>query len=475
MAKQPLNGVLQHIRKVAAVHTYRELSDCDLLERFVGARDEAAFTILIERHGPMVLGVCRRALPNFHDADDACQATFLVLARKASSVRKKTSLSAWLHGVACRVAANLKRDHARRKTREHGVDAPAPKDPAAEVSWREVQAILDDELQRLPERYRAPLILCYLECMTRDEAAMQLGLSPTTLYGRLERARDLMRACLTKRGLTLGAAVSAAIFGEGVVQAALAPTFVVSSTKAAMLVAAGQPLAEGVVATHVLAVTQEVIKTMFLTKLKLSTAAVLCAGLFVALIGGSLTSVGNAQNDLPVSGKAGVNTNAQGKGAGEKNRPAEKPLDEKAVLKELQGIWKLAGYEAYGKKRTAKEVSEIEDGVSFSKEAEALTWVIVDDQLFFQGKGGSSHYRLKLAPATTPGSLDLTMLSMSTHTNGVDLKGTTREGIFEIKGNTLRICLNVHDPAVKQRPQQFETKNDGPGAFMYVLKREKTK
>jgi RNA polymerase sigma factor (sigma-70 family) len=240
MAKQPLNGVLQHIRKMAAVQTYRESSDRNLLERFVGERDEAAFTVLIERHGPMVLGVCRRTLPNFHDAEDACQATFLVLARTAASVRKKASLSSWLHGVARRVAAKLKRGHARRKAREQGFDSPAPRDPAAEVSWREVQAILDEELQRLPERYRAPVVLCYLECMTRDEAAKQLGLLPTTLYGRLERARDMLRTCLAKRGLTLSAAISAAAVGEGAAQAALAPTFVVSSTKAATLLAAGQ-------------------------------------------------------------------------------------------------------------------------------------------------------------------------------------------------------------------------------------------
>src|SRR5205809_1194918 len=210
MARQSLNGVLKHLRKAAAVQTYRGLSDRHLLERFVGARDEAAFTVLIERHGPMVHGVCRRALPNFHDAEDACQATFLVLARKAATVRKKTSLSSWLHGVACRVAAKLTRDHARRKSRERRVGAPALKDPAAEVSWREVQAILDEELQRVPDRYRAPLILCYLECMTRDEAAKQLGLSPGSLHGRLERARDLLRERLTNRGLTLAAAMSAA-------------------------------------------------------------------------------------------------------------------------------------------------------------------------------------------------------------------------------------------------------------------------
>src|SRR5580704_16176775 len=139
MGKQSLNGMLHHLRKVAAVQTYRGLSDRELLERFASARDEAAFTVLIERHGPMVLGVCRRALPNFHDAEDACQATFLVLARKAGSVRKKTSLSSWLHGVAFRVAVKLKRDHARRTSRERGVAAPAPRDPASEVSWREVQ------------------------------------------------------------------------------------------------------------------------------------------------------------------------------------------------------------------------------------------------------------------------------------------------------------------------------------------------
>ena len=193
MGKQSLNGALQYLRKVAAVQTCRASSDGDLLERFVGRNDEAAFTALIERHGPMVLGVCRRALPNLHDAEDACQAAFLVLARKAASVRKKTSIESWLHGVACRVAADLKRGHARRKSRERAVDAPAPKDPAAEVTWREVQAILDEELEQLPERLRAPLILCYLECRTRDEAAQQLGLSPTTLHGRLERGRDLLR------------------------------------------------------------------------------------------------------------------------------------------------------------------------------------------------------------------------------------------------------------------------------------------
>jgi RNA polymerase sigma factor (sigma-70 family) len=299
MPKQPLDGVLQHLRKLAAVQTCRELSDGDLLERFVGARDEAAFTVLIERHGPMVLGVCRRALPRFHDAEDACQATFLVLARKADSVRKKTSLSSWLHGVACRAAIKLKRDHLRRVRREGGIDAPTPTDPAAEVSWREVQGILDEELELLPERYRTPLVLCYLDGMTRDEAAQRLGLTPGSLHGRLERARHLLRQRLDKRGLTLAAMMSAASLSESAARAALAPTLVVSSTRAALLFAAGQPLTERVVATQVLNLTQEVLKTMFLAKLKLGSAAVLCAGLFAALIGGSFVPRSSAQDAKP--------------------------------------------------------------------------------------------------------------------------------------------------------------------------------
>jgi biotin carboxyl carrier protein len=181
------------------------------------------------------------------------------------------------------------------------MDAPPAKDATSDISWREMRNILDDELKRLPERYRATLILCYLECVTRDEAAKRLGVSLTTLHGRLERARDLLRACLTKRGLTLAAVMSATALGESVAQAALEPTFIVSSTKAAMLLAAGQPLTEGVVANHVIVLTREVIKSMFLTNLKLGTAGALCAGLVLTLIGGSFTSLSSAQNAKPRS------------------------------------------------------------------------------------------------------------------------------------------------------------------------------
>jgi len=296
MAGKSLNDVLRHIRKLATLQTSRGLSDRELLERFLAANDGSAFTVLVERHGPMVLGVCHRALRNHHDAEDACQATFLVLARKVASVRKKTSLSSWLHGVACRTASNLGREQRRRRRREQDVEPPAPGDAGDDISWQEVQVILDEELEHLPERYRSPLVLCYLDGKTRDEAAQQLSIRAGTLHGRLERGRELLRKRLTARGLTLSAALFATALSANVAHAALSPTLVLSSTRAALLLAAGNPLPAGIIPGTALTLTQEVLRSMFLAKLKIGTATVLCAGLLAALIGGALASTGLAQN-----------------------------------------------------------------------------------------------------------------------------------------------------------------------------------
>jgi RNA polymerase sigma factor (sigma-70 family) len=244
----------------------------------------------------MVLGVCRRALRNHHDAEDACQATFLVLARQAASVRKKAALSSWLHGVACRTASNLRREQERRHRREQDVEPPAPRDAGDDVSWQEVRVILDEELEHLPERLRSPLVLCYLDGKTRDEAAQQLGIRAGTLHGRLERGRELLRKRLAARGLTLSAALLATALRDNVAHAALSPTLVLSSTKAALLLAAGNPLPAGIIPGTTLTLTQEVLRSMFLAKLKIGTATVLCAGLLAAAIGGALASTSLAQN-----------------------------------------------------------------------------------------------------------------------------------------------------------------------------------
>src|SRR5271166_5605791 len=173
MTGRPLANILLNLRQLMTGRELDSLSDANLLERFVSGREEAAFAALMQRHGPMVLGVCRRVLGRAQDVEDACQATFLVLVRRAGAIRRRASLASWLHGVAHRIALRL---FAQTRRHSAGVDAAdvdpqaPPADPTADLTWREVRALLDAELQRLPEKYRHPLVLCYLEGKTRDEA-----------------------------------------------------------------------------------------------------------------------------------------------------------------------------------------------------------------------------------------------------------------------------------------------------------------
>jgi RNA polymerase sigma factor (sigma-70 family) len=302
MANKPLNGVLKHVRKLAAIQSARLAPDHELLQQFVRSNDEVALTVLIERHGPMVLGVCRRALRCQSDAEDAYQATFLVFSRKAASIRKTASLGSWLHGVALRVAARLKRECARRKRYERSSRPPATRNPADEVSWAEVQTVLDEELHCLPERFRAVLILCYLDGKTRDEAATQLGLTLGALHGLLERGRKLLAARLTRRGLTLSAGLFGVAICEGVAGAALSSTQVLSTAHAATLFAAGQPLGQ-LVSAGVLTLSRQVLKGMIMTKLKLVSAALFCCVLSVSAIGFAFAQSGAQKQDdrIPVA------------------------------------------------------------------------------------------------------------------------------------------------------------------------------
>ena len=177
------------------------LSEGELLGRFVARRDQAAFEALIARHGPMVLGVCRRMLGDPHAAADAFQATFLVLVRKAGSLRDADRLGPWLHGVACKVAARSRADAARRREREARRARPEAWEEAAPLDGAELRGVLDEELNRLPERYRRPIILCYLEGHTHEEAARRLRCTSGTLRGRLDRGREKLRARLRRRGV----------------------------------------------------------------------------------------------------------------------------------------------------------------------------------------------------------------------------------------------------------------------------------
>ena len=199
-------AALRQIRRLFGEGTLAGLPDAQLLELYVCHCDELAFKALVQRHGPMVLAVCRGVLGDANDADDAFQATFLLLVRKAGSLWVGESLGGWLHRVACRIATQVKSDAGRRRDQERRAAEWRARGARSAIPWDDANIALHQEIDRLPERYRKPIVLCYLEGMTYQHAARHLGWSEGTTQGRLTRGRHLLRARLTRRGVTLAGA-----------------------------------------------------------------------------------------------------------------------------------------------------------------------------------------------------------------------------------------------------------------------------
>jgi len=273
---------LRHLRTLTARQAIGSFSDQQLLDRFRLERSEASFAVLVQRHGPMVLSVCRRVLHNVQDVEDAFQATFLVLAKKAATLRQPPLLSGWLHGVAYHVALRLKAKTQRRTAHEHRVDPPHPSDALDDITWRELRSVLDEELQRLPEKYRAPLVLCYLEAQTQDEAARRLGWSKNTFGRRINQARQMLARRLTRRGLTLPAALTAPLLIDGAATASVPPLLAASTVRAGLALAVGNP-ASGIVSAQVLALAEGGVGSLLVKKA--SIALVLLVPLTLGLGG----------------------------------------------------------------------------------------------------------------------------------------------------------------------------------------------
>jgi RNA polymerase sigma factor (sigma-70 family) len=235
----------------------RASADADLLRRFTARRDEAAFAELLRRHGPMVFGVCRRVLGDAHDAEDAFQAAFLVLARRPRAVGDPAALASWLYGVALRTASKARIDAARQRRRDRCAARPETAGAAADVIWSDLRPVLDEEIARLPARLREAFVLCCLEGRSHEEAAQFLGRPAGTVASRLSRARQRLRGRLTRRGLTLAGV--AALLAGGEADAAAPPVFF--SAAAAMASA-------GPAAPRVIALTDGVFRAMRTAKLK---------------------------------------------------------------------------------------------------------------------------------------------------------------------------------------------------------------
>jgi RNA polymerase sigma factor (sigma-70 family) len=291
MAAGRVRTVLCQLKSAAVVAGGSGVTDAQLLDQYLTHHSQIAFESLLRRHGPMVLSVCRRVLENHHDAEDAFQATFLVLVRKGDSIVPRGMVGNWLYGVAYRTSMKARTMNAKRRVKERMAAELVGPTASADLAQCDLQRVLDQELNQLSDKYRAPLVLCDVEGKTRREAAGLIGCPEGTVATRLVKARALLAKALTRRGLALSGGGVALLLGQ---PAAAVPAPLLSSTmKAANAFAAGVAAAAGLVPAEVVALTEGVVKAMSMYKTKTILMVLFAAGL--------LTFAGLLPSALPQS------------------------------------------------------------------------------------------------------------------------------------------------------------------------------
>jgi RNA polymerase sigma factor (sigma-70 family) len=431
MAAGQTSEVIQLLRRGALLRDGAGLTDGQLLANYLSRRDEAVLATLVRRHGPMVWGVCRRVLRDDHDAEDAFQAAFLVFVRKAASIASRELLANWLYGVAHQTALNARAAVARRRTRERQViDMPEP-EAARQDLWDDLQPLLDQELSRLPDKYRIPVVLCDLEGKTRKEAAQQLRCPEGTVAGRLARARVLLARRLTRRGLAMCGGSLAAVLAHGAASASVPTALASRAIEAASLFAEGPAAAPGVVSVKVLSLTEGVLKTMLLTKLKAVAAGLLVCFACLGILASRL-EFATAKADEKAAPAA-------------KDDRKEKP---KADSDRIQGKWVVVSAELVGK--PFQEV--VGDTHTFDKNE----WTVLHAK-----QNATDSGTFQLDATKKPKEIDMT-------TPGL---GKPIKGIYELDGDTLKICIG--DAPEEGRPVKFASDPEKRKLVLIVLKRAK--
>jgi RNA polymerase sigma factor (sigma-70 family) len=430
MRSAALGTLVAHIQQLAGREASTVQSDSELLVRFSADGDEAAFASLVQRHGATVWRVCRNVLHHDQDAEDAFQATFAVLARKAGTIVNGDAVASWLHGVAYRVATRASRDTALRRARERERAKFARPEPATDLDLREALAVVDEEVQKLPEKQRAAFVLCYLEGRSVTEAARLMDMKPGTVAVRLSRARARLRQSLSKRGVTLSAALSVVALARS--SASAYPAFLLSVVKGTTLAGRAPATAASIHATRVVALFHEAVNAM---------SAIAVKPRFVLLLALCLLGTGLALFARPGATEepARLATAAEPPVPVLLARASDdaKPVSEKKAvdpaaedLREMRGTWTTTTIER-----------RFINGEPQPPREKKVTFVIDGEKLFILGDDGfiDQQMTLKLDPSQEPKAVDL-----------VDRAIGTFVGIYQLNGDALRI-----DFVAKNRPTKL--------------------
>ena len=402
-------------------------ADKALLERFVADRDEDAFAAILERHGPMVLGVCRRVLGHAEVAEDAFQAAFLVLARRAVRISSRESLGSWLYGVAYRVSLRARKTMFLRKTHEAAHAAEASFAQAAVAEEQEFRLIVDEELRCLPGRFREPLVLCYLEGKTNEETARELGVATGTVFSRLARGRERLRRRLARRGLILTSATLVTLLAAQGTQAAVPAGLATATTTSAVAFALGTPAAVGTIASHVVGLTQATIRTLHVVHLQRLA--------MVALVAGACASGGGLILWSIYDGMFSARSVAAA-----------------ADARELQGVWNVVSQEQGGQQLPEDRLQAANSRLIFDRNR------LLSRDTAPDGKDVGQDVTYGLDPTQSPKAIDLIR------------NGRTLLGIYELDGDTLKLCVD-REPG--RRPTQFKTAQ-GSQEILHVAQRAGT-
>ena len=430
--------MLRDFQRLFSSGSLSGLSDGQLVERYVAQREEAVFEAIVHRQGPMVWGVCRRVLRDHHDAEDAFQASFLVLARKASSIVPREMVGNWLYGVAYQTAVKARASTFKRRGREKQVpEMPEPEAASAE-SGEDVLPVLDQELSRLPDKYRVPIVLCELEGKSHREAAEQLGWPVGTVSGRLSRARAMLAKRMARHGFVLTGGSLAVLLSQSSATARVPVSLIAYTTKAATLFAAGQAATGVVVSARVAALTEGVLKTMLMTKLKIATAGLM---VLVALGAIGLRSDGLSQRAKASSPVKGVGEGKSTFGAvgTAGNADSRAGVDPKEEMKKLEGTWAITDAAEEGIRATAEQKAK---GIG--------RVVIKGDRMTIKSlphSGPGMTFAVSVDPSKSPKLIGLILLNDKMED---DENQSIRLGIYELKGDTLTICFGT------DRPDSFE-------------------